>query len=197
MLVKIPKMPPPSSIPYEEPIDMWIDGWARNLGLVAPSFAYGVYVAKNLPDSDPNKAELKRYVDRARLAVEANNLDALEGWVNALAVAVKAVVLFIPKTCGKVKSETALTPDVKRSGTNVLQAAATTRMKTLVAAITVYREKFHDGGFRGCLAWLKCQPAYHKDGKICGYRSGMNGKESTAERHIRKILKDLGKGSTA
>lgn len=194
MLVKFPRFPPPKSIPFEEPIDMWIDAWARSLGL-APSFAYCVYVAKNLPDTDPNKAEVQRYVDRARLAQAAKNLDALEGWVNALAVAVKSVVLFIPKTAGKVKSETAL-QDVKADGTAATKAAAANRMDCLKEAVAAYREKFRKGGFRGCMAWIKSHAGYHQEGKICGFKYGVNGKESTAERHIRKILNEHGKGTT-
>lgn len=161
---------------------MWIDGWARNLGFVAPSFAYGVYVAKNLSDSDPNKAELQRYVDRARLAVEANNLDALEGWVNALAVAVKAVVLFIPKTGGKVKSETAMR-DAQPAGAAATKAASATRIANLEDAIAEYRKNNHAGTWNGCLAWLKRQPGYCHEGKICGYAV------STATRYIKEIMK--------
>lgn len=80
---------------------------ALSQGFGCEEYFYLLAMVQGLPDDDVNKPELQRYVERARRAAHDRNLDALEGWLNALAVGVKSVRLYIPKTAGKVRQEAA------------------------------------------------------------------------------------------
>jgi hypothetical protein len=89
-------------------IDLQIDDYSvETLGCSTNRYFYLLAMVREMPDEDVNKPELLRYVDRARAAFREKNLDALEGWINALRVSVKVVRLFIPKTAGRVKQEDA------------------------------------------------------------------------------------------
>jgi hypothetical protein len=119
-------------------IDSWIDTYSVDtLGFVSERFFYLLAMVQDLPDEDVNKPEMQRYVDRARIAAHEKNLDALEGWINALAVSVKAVRLFIPKTHGKVRQEEKLN-EVRAAGAQANKAKADTNKANLHKAINDY-----------------------------------------------------------
>jgi hypothetical protein len=85
-----------------------------------------------------NRAELIRYLNRFIQAYRADNEDAAEAWLNALMLGLKSDRRFIPKARAKLKSENALTPEVRAAGTQAGKDKGAARRAELHKAINDY-----------------------------------------------------------
>lgn len=87
------------------PDDSWLDCWCRSQ--YGMNFGLHLHRVETLPDDNVNKPELVRYVERLRRAMHDRNFEAVEGWANALAVAVKSAGFLIPLATAKQASDEA------------------------------------------------------------------------------------------